>query len=140
MIITKRISFQTKGNCDIIDITSDISSELSKSKLNVGTVTVFVTGSTAGLSTIEYEPGLISDLQSIWQKLVPTNANYEHDSRWGDGNGYAHIRACLMGPSLVVPFQDQHLLLGTWQQIILVDFDNRPRARQVVLQFMGESL
>lgn len=138
MIITKRISFRTKGDCDIMDITGDVASELSNSKLTVGTVTVFVAGSTAGLSTIEYEPGLVADLKNIWQKLVPANISYEHDSRWGDGNGFAHVRACLLGPSLVVPFQDRHLLLGTWQQIVLIDFDNRPRSRQVILQFTGE--
>jgi len=138
MIITKRISFRTQGDCDIIDITGDVASELSNSKLTVGTVTVFVAGSTAGLSTIEYEPGLVADLKNIWQKLVPANISYEHDSRWGDGNGFAHVRACLLGPSLVVPFQDRHLLLGTWQQIVLIDFDNRPRSRQVILQFTGE--
>jgi secondary thiamine-phosphate synthase enzyme len=138
MIITKRISFSTKGNCDIIDITGDVNDELSGCELIVGTVTIFVAGSTAGLTTIEYEPGLVTDLKNAWQRLVPTNISYEHDSRWGDGNGFAHIRASLLGPSLVVPFQDKHLLLGTWQQIVLVDFDNRPRSRQVILQFMGE--
>ena len=138
MIITKRISFRTKGNCDIIDITGDVTGELSGCELTVGTATIFVAGSTAGLSTIEYEPGLVVDLKNAWQRLVPTNISYEHDSRWGDGNGFAHIRASLLGSSLVVPFQDKHLLLGTWQQIVLVDFDNRPRSRQVILQFMGE--
>jgi len=138
MIITKRISFRTKGNCDILDITGDVTGELSGCELTVGTVTIFVAGSTAGLSTIEYEPGLVADLKNAWQRLVPANIGYEHDSRWGDGNGFAHVRACLLGPSLVVPFQDKHLLLGTWQQIVLVDFDNRPRSRQVILQFMGE--
>ena len=138
MIVTKRISLHTKGDCDIIDITSDVSNELNRSGLYVGIVLVFVAGSTAAISTIEYEPGLVDDLKSIWQKLVPANVSYEHDSRWGDGNGHAHIRASLLGPSLVVPFQDKHLLLGTWQQIVLIDFDNRPRSRQVILQFNGE--
>ncbi len=138
MIITRRISFRTKGNCDIIDITGDVNGELSGCELTVGTVTIFVAGSTAGLSTIEYETGLVADLQNAWQRLVPTNISYEHDSRWGDGNGFAHVRASLLGPSLVVPIQDKHLLLGTWQQIVLIDFDNRPRSRQVILQFMGE--
>ena len=138
MITTKRISLRTKGDCDIIDITGEVAGELSNCGLSAGTATVFVSGSTAALSTIEYEPGLVSDLKTVWQKLVPTDISYEHDSRWGDGNGHAHIRACLLGPSLVIPFQDKHLLLGTWQQIILVDFDNRPRSRQIILQFNGE--
>jgi secondary thiamine-phosphate synthase enzyme len=138
MVITKKISLRTKGDCDIIDITGEVASELSDCGLSAGTVTIFVAGSTAGLSTIEYEPGLVADLKNAWQRLVPPNIGYQHDSRWGDGNGFAHIRACLLGPSLVVPFQDKHLLLGTWQQIVLVDFDNRPRSRQVIMQFMGE--
>ena len=138
MVITKRISLRTDGNCDVIDITGQVASELSDCELAAGTVSIFVAGSTAGLSTIEYEPGLVADLQNTWQRLVPANIGYQHDSRWGDGNGFAHVRACLLGPSLVVPFQDKHLLLGTWQQIVLVDFDNRPRSRQVIMQFMGE--
>ena len=138
MVITKRISLRTDGNCDIIDITGQVASELSDCELAAGTVSIFVAGSTAGLSTIEYEPGLVADLQNTWQRLIPANIGYQHDSRWGDGNGFAHVRACLLGPSLVVPFQDKHLLLGTWQQIVLVDFDNRPRSRQVIMQFMGE--
>jgi len=101
-------------------------------------VTLFVAGSTAGLSTIEFESGLLSDFQDMWQRTVPQDITYRHDQRWGDGNGFSHVRASLLGASLVVPFIGKELTLGTWQQIILVDFDNRPRSRQIVLQIMGE--
>lgn len=138
MIFSSSISFQTRGECDIVDITSQISSRVVDSAITSGTVTVFVSGSTAGVTTIEYEPGLIADLQQMWERLVPRNIPYGHDSRWGDGNGHSHVRASMLGPSLVVPFTERKLSLGTWQQIILVDFDNRPRSRQVVLQIMGE--
>ena len=100
--------------------------------------TLFVAGSTAGVTTIEFESGLLSDFQSMWQRNVPKGIPYDHDRRWGDGNGYAHVRASLLGASLVIPFNDQKLTLGTWQQIVLVDFANRPRSRQIVLQIMGE--
>ncbi len=138
MVVTKTVSMRTAGNCDIIDVTGQVSRELSASGLTAGTVTVFVSGSTAGVTTIEYEPGLVADLKAAWQRIAPENVAYHHDARWGDGNGFSHVRASVLGPSLVVPFQDKRLLLGTWQQIVLVDFDNRPRSRQIVLQFMGE--
>ena len=138
MIVTKRISLQTKGECDIIDITPQVEKELGGADINSGLVTLFVAGSTAGLSTVEFEPGLVSDFQSMWESIVPRNIPYNHDRRWGDGNGYSHVRASLLGASLVVPFNDKRLTLGTWQQIVLVDFDNRPRSRQIILQIMGE--
>jgi len=138
MVTTDTISLSTKGHCDIKDITLPVEQQLAKSKMNSGIATVFVTGSTAGITTIEYEPGLISDLKDAWQSLVPDNIPYAHDRAWGDGNGYSHIRASLLGSSLVIPFKDKRLTLGTWQQIALVDFDNRPRQRQLVVQFMGE--
>ena len=138
MVVTKKISLQTKGNCDIADITPQVEQHLAETEVNNGTVTLFVAGSTAGLSTIEFEPGVLSDFQSMWERNVPENIPYDHDRRWGDGNGYSHVRASLLGASLVVPFNDKRLTLGTWQQIILVDFDNRPRSRQVILQIMGE--
>ena len=138
MVVTKKISLQTKGNCDIADITSQVEQHLAETEVNSGTVTLFVAGSTAGLSTIEFEPGVLSDFQSMWERNVPENIPYDHDRRWGDGNGYSHVRASLLGASLVVPFNNKRLTLGTWQQIVLVDFDNRPRSRQVVLQIMGE--
>ncbi len=138
MVVTKSISLQTKGECDIIDITPQVAQQLAETDINNGTATLFVAGSTAGVSTIEFEPGLIADLKSMWERIVPKNITYDHDRRWGDGNGYSHVRASLLGASLVVPFNDKKLTLGTWQQIVLVDFDNRPRSRQVILQIMGE--
>ncbi len=138
MVVTKKISLQTKGECDILDITPQVEQQVAETNMNSGTVTVFVAGSTAGITTIEFEPGLLADFQSMWQRDVPKNLPYDHDRRWGDGNGYSHVRASLLGCSLVVPFTDKRLILGTWQQIVLVDFDNRPRSRQVVLQIIGE--
>ncbi len=138
MIVTRTISLQTKGHGDTIDITPQVDQELAKTKVNSGTATLFVAGSTAGLTTIEFEPGLLADFQDMWERISPQNIPYGHDRRWGDGNGYSHVRAALLGASLVVPFRDKKLMLGTWQQIVLVDFDNRPRSRQVVLQLMGE--
>jgi secondary thiamine-phosphate synthase enzyme len=138
MVVTKKIGFSTKGNCDLIDITAMVGEEVSGSGVNSGTVNVFVVGSTAGVSTIEFEPGLVSDFQSMWERAVPRDIPYQHDRAWGDGNGFSHVRASLLGPSLTVPFTNKTLALGTWQQIVVVDFDNRPRSRQVVLQIMGE--
>ena len=138
MVITKQISLQSKGECDIIDITPQVEQQVTEAGIDNGTVTLFVAGSTAGVTTIEYEPGLVSDFQNMWERNVPRNIPYDHDRRWGDGNGYSHVRASLLGASLVVPFNNKRLTLGTWQQIVLVDFDNRPRSRQIVLQIMGE--
>ena len=138
MVITRNISRQSQGHGDIIDITAQVEREVAEAGINSGTVTLFVAGSTAGLSTIEFEPGLVSDFQAMWDRNVPKNIAYEHDRRWGDGNGYAHVRASLLGASLVVPFSDGRLTLGTWQQIVLVDFDERPRQRKVIVQIMGE--
>ncbi|MDZ7291819.1 MAG: secondary thiamine-phosphate synthase enzyme YjbQ [candidate division KSB1 bacterium] len=137
-IKTERFSLSTQGFTDIHDITSHVHTALKKAGLKDGVVTVFVSGSTAGVTTIEYEPGLLKDLPEAFEKIAPMNVRYHHDDTWGDGNGYAHVRASLLGASLVVPFEDGKLLLGTWQQIVLVDFDNRPRRREVVLQFIGE--
>ena len=138
MVVTKRISLQTKGECDIIDITPQVEQQLAETDIKNGTVTLFVAGSTAGISTIELESGLLSDFEGMWERNVPRNITYAHDSRWGDGNGYSHVRASLLGASLVVPFTDKRLTVGTWQQIVVVDFDNRPRSRQVIVQIMGE--
>lgn len=138
MVLTETISLSTRGHCDIVDITPQVEQQIAKAKADSGTVTVLVTGSTAGITTIEFEPGLLADLKEMWQRLVPENIPYAHDRAWGDGNGYSHIRASLLGASLVIPFSHKRLALGTWQQIVLVDFDNRPRSRQVVVQLMGE--
>ena len=138
MVVTKKIGFSTKGNCDLIDITRQVKQEVSGSGIDSGTVTVFVAGSTAGVSTIEFESGLLSDFQDMWERNVPRNIPYQHDRAWGDGNGFSHVRASLLGSSLTVPFSKKTLALGTWQQIVVVDFDNRPRSREIVLQIMGE--
>jgi secondary thiamine-phosphate synthase enzyme len=138
MVVTESISLQTQGNSDIVDITALVSQKLAGANVNSGTVTIFVSGSTAGLTTIEFEPGVLSDFTNMWQRIIPRDIKYEHDRAWGDGNGHSHVRASTLGPSLVVPFNDKKLLLGTWQQIILQDFDNRPRSRNIVLQIMGD--
>jgi len=138
MIITKQISLQTKGECDIKDITSQVQQQLSESDIKDGTITVFITGSTAGVTTIENEPGLIADFKAMWERVIPKNGGYQHDRAWGEGNGYSHVRASLLGASLVVPFNNKKMALGTWQQIVVVDFDNRPRSRQVLLQITGD--
>ena len=138
MVVTKTISLQTKGDGDIIDITHQVEREVTETDINDGIATIFVSGSTAGVSTIEFEPGLLSDFQSMWERNVPKNIPYNHDRRWGDGNGYSHVRASLLGASLAVPFNNKRLTLGTWQQIVLVDFDHRPRSRQLIVQIMGE--
>ena len=138
MVVTKAISLQSKGHCDIIDVTSQVEQQVAGAGVNDGTVTLFVTGSTAGVSTIEFESGLLSDFQDMWERNFPKNIPYKHDSAWGEGNGYSHVRASLLGASLVIPFNDKRLALGTWQQIVVVDFDNRSRSRQIVLQIMGD--
>jgi len=137
-VVTKDIAFETKGDCDIIDITSRVAKELEESGVSDGTVTLFVTGSTAGVTTIEYEPRLIDDFESMWDRLIPQNIRYEHNKTWGEGNGHSHVRASMLGASLTIPFIGKKLTLGTWQQIVFVDFDNRPRSRRVVLQIVGE--
>ena len=138
MIVTRKIGLQTRGNYDTVDITPQVEQQISEAGVQDGTVTIFVSGSTAGVTTIEYESGLLADFQSMWEREIPRNIRYEHDSRWGDGNGHSHVRASLLGASLVVPFSGKRLLVGTWQQIVVVDFDNRARSRQIVLQIMGD--
>ena len=138
MVVTRRIGLKTKGNGHILDITRQVAQEVAGSGLKDGTATVFVTGSTGGVTTVEYETGLLSDLQKLFDRVAPSNIPYEHNLRWGDGNGHAHVRASLLGASLTVPFVDQRLTLGTWQQIVFIDFDNLPRSRELVLQLMGE--
>ncbi|NIA30177.1 MAG: YjbQ family protein [Actinobacteria bacterium] len=137
-VITKEIAVSTGGNTDIIDITKEASALVSKSGIQNGTITLFVPGSTAGLTTIEYEPGLIKDLPETFEEIAPSAKRYHHDDTWGDGNGHAHVRAALLGPSLTVPFVRGKLTLGTWQQIVLIDFDNRSRQRRIVVQIMGD--
>ncbi|MFH0732936.1 MAG: secondary thiamine-phosphate synthase enzyme YjbQ [Candidatus Omnitrophota bacterium] len=137
-IITKNITLKTKGNCHVIDITHEVSEMLSASGLKDGSVTVFVVGSTAALTTVEYEPGLLKDLNDFFERIAPSSISYAHDATWGDANGYSHIRASAIGASLVIPFVKGELVLGTWQQIIFIDFDNRPRSRKLIVQFIGK--
>ena len=137
-VVTKDITFQTKGNCDTIDITPQVAKKIEESGISNGTVTLFISGSTAGVTTIEYEPNLLSDFENMWDRVIPQNIPYEHNKTWGDGNGHSHVRASLLGASLTIPFVNKRLTLGTWQQIVFIDFDNRPRSRKIVLQIMGE--
>lgn len=132
------LSFSTRGFDDMKDITDLVQERLERAKMKDGIVVVFATGSTAAVTTIEFEPGLVSDFARLMERLAPAGASYEHDRRWGDGNGFSHVRASLVGASLTVPFSDGRLRLGTWQQIVCLDFDNGPRTRTVALQFMGE--
>ena len=138
MIVNQRLEIKTQGNTDIINITPDIERSLAEAGVSEGTVTVFSTHTTCAVTIIEYEPGLIADFKSAWERIAPKDIQYEHDKRWNDGNGYAHIRASMLGFSVTIPFTDRKLMLGTWQQVIMVDFDNRPRNRSIILQFSGE--
>jgi len=131
------LSFKTSGDTDIIDITPHVSHSVSESGLTEGQVLIFVPGSTAAITTIEYESGAVRDLKEAIERLAPAGIPYRHDARWGDGNGYAHVRAALLGPSLTVPLIQGRLILGTWQQIMLVDFDNEPRDRKVLVSISG---
>lgn len=137
-IVTKTITVNTKGHTQIVDLTEQLSSCLHESDLTSGNLNVFVSGSTAAVTTLEYEPGLLRDLPEIFEQIAPVGKRYHHDDTWHDGNGYAHIRASLLGPSLTVPFSNGKLLLGTWQQVVLIDFDNRSRKREIVVQLLGE--
>jgi secondary thiamine-phosphate synthase enzyme len=138
MIVTNDIELQTNGMGAIIDITGLVRVRVGRSGLTDGIVTLFITGSTAALATMEFEPGLVMDMNELWDKLVPAAKSYQHDQTWKDANGYAHLRSSLLGPSLVIPFRDGNLTLGTWQQVVVIDFDNRPRTRQIATQIMGE--
>lgn len=138
MVVTKELQFRTQGHCDVRDITASVRRAVHESGLTEGTVTVFCPGSTGGVTTIEYEDGVVADLRQILDEITPPDRAYRHHMRWGDDNGHSHIRAALIGPSLTVPFIDRRLTLGTWQQIVFCDFDTRPRSRNLVLQIIGE--
>jgi len=139
MVKTKQLTVKTKGNCDIINLTEQVQDFVLKSGIIEGTVTVFNVGSTGAITTTEYEPGLVNyDIKALFDKIAPANDSYEHEKTWHDDNGHSHVRASLLGPSLSVPVVDGKLTLGTWQQIILVDFDTRPRNRTVICQINGE--
>ena len=137
MIATRYLEFETHSG-EVLDITDEVQEALEKTSLKTGVVTVFVTGATAAVTTIEYEDGLVADLGDALQRIAPVEIDYAHNERWHDGNGHSHIRASLLGPSLTVPFCEGRLMLGTWQQIVFLELDNRPRQRKVVVQIMGE--
>jgi secondary thiamine-phosphate synthase enzyme len=136
-VITKSIKIQSKGENDIIDLTDKVSVKIKESQISSGIVTVFVTGSTGALTTIEYEPGLLKDFPDMLSRLAPNKLNYEHEQMWHDGNGRSHVKASLIGPSLTIPFNDENLLLGTWQQVVFIELDTRGRERNIVLQIIG---
>lgn len=138
MVVNKRIKLNTRGDGHIVDITEEVRREVSGSGLKNGIVTLFTPSSTSALTTAEYESGVVHDLTELFDRLVPSNKDYRHNLRWGDGNGHAHVRHALLGPSLTVPFVEGRMTLGTWQQIIFLDFDNRARSRSLVVQILGE--
>jgi secondary thiamine-phosphate synthase enzyme len=138
-IHTKKLSEKTSGFCDIIDITARVREHIEQEKIVRGLVTLFVSGSTAALTTVEYEPGLVRDLKEFVEQLIPSDRRYHHDDHWGDDNGFSHLRASLFGPSLAIPIENGRPLLGTWQQVVLLDFDNRPRTREIIVQLIGET-
>jgi len=137
-VITKQIKISSKSENDIIDITEQVADAISESGISNGTITVFVSGSTGAITTIEYEPGLVKDFPEMLSRISPDDINYEHEQRWHDGNGRSHVKASLVGPSLTIPFKDGQLLLGEWQQIIFLELDTRARTRTLVLQIIGE--
>jgi secondary thiamine-phosphate synthase enzyme len=138
MVRTTEIALQTKGHTDIIDITDQVARAVGASGLKAGLATVFTPSSTSGLTTLEYEPGAVADLKRALDEIAPPNRDYQHNSKWGDSNGLAHLRAALLGPSITVPVANGQLTLGTWQQILFLDFDTRPRQRTLVVQCVGE--
>mgnify|MGYP001576085481 CR=1 FL=1 len=138
-VITEQLSISTRGNSELTDMTKQIASLLSKHKLQEGNATVFVSGSTASVTTTEFEPGLVRDIPAAMERVAPQGIRYHHDHTWHDGNGHSHVRAAMLGPSLTVPFSKGELLLGTWQQIVLIDFDTHPRKRNLIVQFIGRT-
>jgi secondary thiamine-phosphate synthase enzyme len=135
-VLTRTLTYQSKGNSELIDITADVEKLIASGNIEEGIV--FVPGSTASVTTIEFEPGLAKDLPRAMERVAPSDARYDHDLRWGDGNGMSHVRASIVGPGIVVPFTGRTMMLGTWQQIVIVDFDVKPRQRNVIVQIMGD--
>ena len=136
-VVSVRKSIESRGNHHVLDITSQVAGAVGEADIESGVATVFVTGSTAGVTTVEFEPGLVVDLETAFDRLIPRELEYRHHERWGDDNGHSHVRASLLGPSLAVPFNGGRLELGTWQQIVLIDFDTRPRSREYLIQIVG---
>ena len=137
VVETKELRFDTRGEVEIIDITGEVNSKLRESGIENGIVTIFVPGSTGAVTTIEYEPGLLHDLPNALERPFPRDINYEHEYRWHDGNGHSHVRASFIGPSLTVPFRNKKLMLGTWQQVVFIELDNKRRSRRLILQIIG---
>ncbi len=137
VVVTKEVHLRTEGEVQIIDITDIVNRALDESEIENGIVTVFVPGSTAAVTTIEYEPGLLNDLPAALERLFPKDIQYEHEKRWHDGNGHSHVRAAFLGPSLTIPFRNKRMMLGTWQQLAFVELDNKPRSRKIILQIIG---
>ena len=138
MVVSQALPINTRGNCDVQDITRQVACAIHESGLSDGIVTIFCPGSTGSITTIEYESGALEDLEEALDGIAPPDGDYRHHLRWGDDNGHSHVRAALLGPSLTVPFVDGQLALGTWQQIVFLDFDTRPRSRRLVVQVIGE--
>ena len=138
MIITRTFVFSTEADMDVVDITKEVADIVAESGASDGMVSVFVPGSTGGVTTMEYEPGLVKDMKDLFEKLVPRDHYYHHEERWHDNNGHSHVRASLIGPSVTVPFRDKRMMLGTWQQIVFFDFDVRARERELFVQVYGE--
>jgi secondary thiamine-phosphate synthase enzyme len=138
MVKSAEIEFETRGHGHIIDLTGRIALLIKNSDINSGIITVFTPSATSAITTIEYEPGLLQDLPEFFEKIIPSNFSYKHDTKWHDDNGYAHLRAALIGPDMTVPFNVKKMQLGTWQQIVFLDFDNCPRKRKVIVQIIGE--
>jgi secondary thiamine-phosphate synthase enzyme len=138
MVATRKHEIATRGQGDAHDVTADVARAVAESGIRSGIATVFVVGSTAGVTTIEFEPGALQDVNRVFETLAPRAGTYQHHLRWGDDNGSSHVRAALLGPSVTVPFTDGMLVLGTWQQIAVVEFDTRPRRREIVIQMVGE--
>jgi secondary thiamine-phosphate synthase enzyme len=137
-VVTKHIELSTQGNAETLNITPQLYDALEETEMQDGVLTVFVPGATGAVTTVEFEPGLIQDFEELWENIIPSNITYNHDQTWNDGNGYSHIRASLLGPSLSIPFCTGKFTLGTWQQVVFIDFDNRSRSRKLILQFVGE--
>jgi secondary thiamine-phosphate synthase enzyme len=138
MVKTSKVQLSTRGNADVQDITPQVARALDGSGLQAGTLTIFCPSATSAVTTLEYESGCVSDLRRLFDEILAPNREYSHNARWGDGNGHSHVRAALLGPSLTIPFVDGRLALGTWQQVVYVDFDTRARQRELVLQMLGE--
>ena len=138
MVATRNFQISTNGQGDVRDVTRQVADAVSRSGMRSGIVTVFAVGSTAGMTTVEFEGGAIEDLNAVFEQLAPREGEYRHHLRWGDDNGSSHVRAAIVGPSLTVPFVDGAIVLGTWQQIMLLEFDTRAREREIIVQIVGE--